>query len=68
MKVKQKEIDAILDSKLLHIKKIRLQSIPFKGDKSLIYDACTNISKIYDKKLTPFEIVEREILGYQPNK
>lgn len=61
-------MDKIIDSKLLREKKIKLRSFPFNGNRSLINNSWTNLSIIYEKNLKPFEIVEKEVLGYQPNK
>ncbi|RNA10633.1 nitric oxide inducible, partial [Brachionus plicatilis] len=67
LKLNENEIGQILDSKLLRAKKIKLRSFPFNGNKSNEGNVLFNLSKIYEKNLRPFEIFEKDILGYQPN-
>lgn len=68
LKIKEDEIEKIFESKLLRGKKIKLRFFPLNESNSTTKNIWTNLSKIYEKNLRPFEIVEKQVIGFQPNK
>lgn len=59
------EIQAILDSNEIKKHKLKIRSFPLNSSSQNVHNVFENFSKILEKDLKKFEIVEREEIGRQ---
>lgn len=64
--MKQEEIEHILNSKEIKKNKLKIKSYPLKSKEFNSNDLLENLSKINEKPLIKFEIIEKEEIGTQP--